>query len=153
MQYIDKMESHSVIKKKANLVICINIDGPQGHYAKWNKSDRERQIFIILIMCGIYKINWTHRNKEQVDSCQRQGVEVNGWNAWRWSKGANFQLYDKSCQLSVVCLKVAGFDPWVRKIPWRREWLPTPVFLPGEFHGRRRLAGNGKELWLGYFHF
>ena len=34
-----------------------------------------------------------------------------------------------------------GFDPWVRKIPWRREWLPTPVFLPGEFHGQRSLAG------------
>ena len=34
-----------------------------------------------------------------------------------------------------------GFDPWVRKIPWRREWLPTPVFWPGEFHGQRRLAG------------
>ena len=28
-----------------------------------------------------------------------------------------------------------GFDPWVGKIPWRREWLPTPVFLPVEFHG------------------
>jgi len=27
------------------------------------------------------------------------------------------------------------------KIPWRREWLPTPVFLPGEFHGQRSLAG------------
>ena len=27
-----------------------------------------------------------------------------------------------------------GFDPWVRKIPWRRERLPTPVFWPGEFH-------------------
>ena len=30
--------------------------------------------------------------------------------------------------------------PWVRKIPWRREWLCTPVFLPGEFHGQRSLA-------------
>ena len=28
-----------------------------------------------------------------------------------------------------------GFDPWIGKIPWRREWLPTPVFWPGEFHG------------------
>ena len=28
-----------------------------------------------------------------------------------------------------------GFDPWVGKIPWRREWLPTPVFWPREFHG------------------
>ena len=34
-----------------------------------------------------------------------------------------------------------GFDPWVRKIPCKREWLPTLVFLPREFHGQRRLAG------------
>ena len=34
-----------------------------------------------------------------------------------------------------------GFDPWVGKIPWRRGRLPTPVFWPGEFHGRRSLAG------------
>ena len=33
------------------------------------------------------------------------------------------------------------FDPWVRKIPWRREWLPPPVFLPGEIHGQRSLGG------------
>ena len=32
-------------------------------------------------------------------------------------------------------------SPWVGKIPWRREWLPTPVFLPEEFHGQRSLAG------------
>ena len=34
-----------------------------------------------------------------------------------------------------------GFDPWVKKIPWRRKWQLTPVFLPGEFHGQRNLAG------------
>ena len=34
-----------------------------------------------------------------------------------------------------------GFDPWVRKMPWRRAWQPTPVFLPGESHGKRSLAG------------
>ena len=33
------------------------------------------------------------------------------------------------------------FDPWVRKIPWRRAWQPTLVFLPGKFHGQRSLAG------------
>jgi len=33
------------------------------------------------------------------------------------------------------------FDPWVRDIPRRREWQPTPVFLPGEFHGQRSLVG------------
>ena len=33
------------------------------------------------------------------------------------------------------------FDPWVRKISWRRKWQPTPVLLPGEFHWQRSLAG------------
>ena len=33
------------------------------------------------------------------------------------------------------------FDSWVGKIPWRREWLPTPVFCPGEFHGQKSLVG------------
>ena len=35
------------------------------------------------------------------------------------------------------------FDPWVRKIPWKRKWQPTPVFLPGESHGQKILAGCG----------
>ena len=37
------------------------------------------------------------------------------------------------------------FDSGVGKIPWRREWQPTPVFLPGESHGQRSLAGY--SLW------
>ena len=38
-----------------------------------------------------------------------------------------------------------GFDPWVRKIPWRRKWQPTPVFSPGKSHGQRNPAGS--SLW------
>ena len=33
------------------------------------------------------------------------------------------------------------FDPWVRKIPWRKAWQLTPIFLPGESHGQRSLVG------------
>jgi len=36
-------------------------------------------------------------------------------------------------------------DSWVGMIPWRRAWQPTPVFLPGKFHGQRSLAGY--SLW------
>ena len=32
-------------------------------------------------------------------------------------------------------------DPWLRKIPWGREWQPTPIFLPGKSHGQRSLVG------------
>ena len=45
----------------------------------------------------------------------------------------------------VICLQYRrpGFSPWVGKIPWKREWIPTPVFWPGEFHRQRSLAGYG----------
>ena len=33
------------------------------------------------------------------------------------------------------------FGPWVRKIPWRRKWQPTAVFLPGKSYGQRSLVG------------
>ena len=54
----------------------------------------------------------------------------------------------------------ACFDPWVGKIPWRREWLPTAVFLPGEFLDRRtwwvtvhyRLQRVGHEWAAHTFH-
>ena len=35
-----------------------------------------------------------------------------------------------------------GFNPWIRKIPWRRKWQPTPVFLPRKSHGQKSLAGQ-----------
>jgi len=45
-----------------------------------------------------------------------------------------------------ICLQCrreirSRFDPWVGKIPWRREWKAIPVFLPGKSHGQRSLAG------------
>ena len=38
-----------------------------------------------------------------------------------------------------------GFNPWVGKIPWSRVWQPTPVLLPGDFHGQRSLEGYGPQ--------
>ena len=37
------------------------------------------------------------------------------------------------------------FDPWVRKIPWRRKWQHIPVFLPGKSHGQRSLEGYSPQ--------
>ena len=49
---------------------------------------------------------------------------------------------ERSVAQRVICLQCRrpGFDPWVRKIPWRRKWQPTPVLLPGKSHGQRSLA-------------
>ena len=41
--------------------------------------------------------------------------------------------------------KRSRFDPWVRKITWKRAQQPTPIFLPGEFHGHRSLAGYSPQ--------
>ena len=45
------------------------------------------------------------------------------------------------------------FDPWAGKIPWRRKWQPTPVFLPGKFHGQRSLAGYSPWNCKGAEHY
>ena len=42
---------------------------------------------------------------------------------------------------TVKNLPAVGSDPWVRKIPWRREWQLTAVFLPGKSHGQRSMVG------------
>ena len=41
--------------------------------------------------------------------------------------------------------RVRMFSPWVGKIPWRRKWQHTPVFLPGESQGERSLAGYSPQ--------
>ena len=50
-------------------------------------------------------------------------------------------LWGLSGKESACLCRRGGFDPWVWKIPWRRAWQPTPVFLLGESHGQRSLAG------------
>ena len=46
-----------------------------------------------------------------------------------------------------------GFSPWVGKIPWRRERLPIPVFLPGKFHGRYSPWGCKESDMTEQIHF
>ena len=60
-----------------------------------------------------------------------------------------------SLTASLVAQTVKCLHPWVGKIPWRRKWQPTPVLLPGKFHGQRSLESYcpwGLELdtteWL-----
>ena len=57
----------------------------------------------------------------------------------RWRSGK-----ESTCQ----CRRREGcrFDRWVRKIPWRRKWQPTAVFLSGKSHGQRSLAGYSQSM-------
>ena len=46
---------------------------------------------------------------------------------------------------SICQCRRCGFDPWLRKIPWRRKGQPTPVFSPGKPHGQRSLVGYSPQ--------
>ena len=65
------------------------------------------------------------------------------WSDLAASAAAVFQGLPWWLRWERICLKYErpGFYPWIRKILWRREWQPTPVFLPGESHGQRSLSG------------
>ena len=53
----------------------------------------------------------------------------------RWCSGKESACQCRKC-------KRWGFDPWVGKIPWRRKWQPTSVFLPEECHRLKSLASH-----------
>ena len=65
------------------------------------------------------------------------------WKLWfnQYSPGAGDK--QSTCQCSRC--KRPGFNPWIGRIPWRKKWQRTPVFLPGESHGQRSLVGY--SLW------
>ena len=42
-------------------------------------------------------------------------------------------------------VQATWIQSWVEKIPWKRKWHPTPVFLPGEFNGQRTLVGYSPQ--------
>ena len=60
----------------------------------------------------------------------RQAVRLTKGLPW-WLSGKEPTCQCRRCR----------FDPWVRKIPWRRKWQPAPGFLPGKHYGRRSLVG------------
>ena len=53
----------------------------------------------------------------------------------------NSHIWDFPGGIAVKNPPANARDPWVGKLPWRSKWQPTPVFLPGEFHGWRSLVG------------
>ena len=61
------------------------------------------------------------------------------WLKKEWA--SQVALVVKNLPANAGRLKGHRFNPWVGKIPWRRAWQPTPVFLPGKSHGQRSLAG------------
>ena len=62
------------------------------------------------------------------------------WVCFIWA-ASQVALVVKNPPANAGRCKRRGFNPWVRKIPWRRAWQLAAVFLPGESHGQRSLVG------------
>ena len=88
----------------------------------------------------------------------------NGKNSRSQRKGCKTEfLPDDSVVNNLPANAGDSFYPWVRKIPWRKKWRSTPVFLPGKYYGQRSLVGcsprgcKGSDttewLTLALFHF
>ena len=76
---------------------------------------------------------WKHSDWHFAGSVHSPTVKICETSAWK--QGLTSWSLD-TCKRH----KRRRFNPWVGKIPWRREWQPTPVFLSGEFHGQRSLV-------------
>ena len=57
--------------------------------------------------------------------------------------GSQVTLEVKNSPANAGDIRNSGFNPWIGKIPWRRAWQLTSVFLPRESHGQRNLVGHG----------
>jgi len=77
-----------------------------------------------------------HENLERILNCPSPGTSIG--TLFNQIQGLPWWLRWERSRLQCRRLR---FDPWVGKISWRRQWPPTPVFLPGESHRQRSLAG------------
>ena len=86
------------------------------------------------------------------------GIKIANKNISKILRGVNLEVQNNSVFKGYLrCLsgkesfcqckrhRRCGFDPWVGKIPWRRKWQPTPIFLPGKSHGQRSLEGYSPQ--------
>ena len=86
----------------------------------------------------IFKNMW--KNMKNILSYPKQNSSID----WRYS-GENDErpwwLSGKASACQSRDIRHRGFDPWAKKVPWRRKWQPSPAFLPGKPYAKRSLAG------------
>ena len=92
-------------------------------------------VSVILIVLGRVSLQFQDRFVSISLKPVLRSVPLTSWLLPRWRSGKESACGCRRCGR-------LGFDPWVRKIPWRRKWQPTSVFWPGKSHGERGLADH-----------
>ena len=98
--------------------------------------------FLFFLQCGRWKCWVSRRMSRKLQG--RIPREAWGLGPVDWSTGWGFPGGAGGKEPVCQCRRCTrrGYDPRVGKIPWRKAWQPTPVFLPGESHGQRSLVGS-----------
>ena len=96
-----------------------------------------RTLCVRLCVCKLFQLGLWISQVQQWRNCFSESFYILSFLLWlpRWLSGKGKKKVCCQCRRCKRC----GFDPWVGKIPWRWAWQPTPVSLPGEFHGQRSL--------------
>ena len=81
------------------------------------------------------------KGQQGFSDCFHAKSQLPGYPDWVLTHIVTLLPWWLSGKTSACHCRRCWFDPWVGKIPWRRKWQPTPVFLPGKLHGQRSLAG------------
>ena len=135
---------------------CIIMFNGQDMEAMSMSTDRGMDlcvcVYIYIYILLSHKNDWKHATDTFATTCMDlEIIRLRGLSQ-RKTNITSYHLYDggfpggaSSEEPTCWCRrhKRWGFDPWVGKIPWRRAWQPTAVFLPRESHGQRSLVGYG----------
>ena len=138
--YPSESESHSVVS---------NSLWPHGLYSPWNSPGQNTGVGSHSLLQGIFPTQGLNPGfphyRQILYQLSHQGSPKRVVKRERIIQEELMVIWDTVGVmpgllrwLSGICLQCRrpGFDPWVGRIPWRREGLPTPVFWPGEFHVR-----------------
>ena len=113
--------------------------------------------FIIINLVSVWN-NISKLSQFSIDSHHFDDLKPENISRSNWANLHNLAMFN-TASLVAQTLKQwrrPRFDPWIGKLPSRRKWLPTPVLLPGEFHGQRSLVvysswghkESGMTVWL-----
>ena len=122
-------ESHSVVSDSLR---------PHGLYSPWNSPGQNIGVGSLFLLQGIFP---TQGSNPGLPHCRWILYQL----SCKWPVASQVALVGKEHACQCRRRKRSRLVPWVGKIPWRRAWQPTLVFLPGESHGQRNLAGYGPQ--------
>ena len=117
------MRTEQYCVKQTSHICCLRVTDRQQN-SLWRWETVATLILQIWILCSL-------GHKNQTDDPLRDIEVQGGFPGRQWSR----ICLPVQGTLGLIGDRRLGFNPWVRKIAWRRKWQPTPVFSPGEFHG------------------